>query len=215
MRHTAGVVQIALLPGLLLLTLVIAAIAWLSQRNADSTPDTEDALQAMAILVQGASLQTALSRALADGAVEPQARGILDLTVMLTATGVMASDTLPQPPKDALTQATQWSYAQHYFRAMDAREPAVDLGTDLKDSVLYLPHLTPSVCAHINYRLFGAPTQLARDGEYPVAGELDEESQLLTGAHGAVPATAQAAAREGCINYHGSGYTYYKVIGVY
>lgn len=214
MRMPSGVIQISLLPGLLLLALVIAALAILSKLRSTAPDAAASNMQAMAILVQGSSIQTALIRARGDGVIDPKASGIVNLGATLMTTPLMTKDIFPQPPAQALSRNSQWVYAQQHFQTLDAQAPPMDLGSEAKDDVLYLPHLTAVACAHINHRLFGASTRLDPKGRYPVTGHLDETAQRITGPHGLVGANSEAAVKEGCVAYSDSSYTYYKVIGV-
>ena len=215
MRKPYGFVQFSVLPSLLLIALVVAALVALSKTRQSGVSGADSSLQAMAILVQGVTVQTAIQRALADGAIEAAATGIVDLEATLMATSLLPREIFPQPPLEALSRPSQWVYAQRHFKAMEGQELATDLGSDAPDSVLYLPHLTAVVCAHINHRLFGASKRLDARGRYPVLGALAEDKQTLTGPYGLAGSRKETTLREGCVTYNDTSYTYFKVTGTY
>lgn len=209
-----GIVHAFIIPGLIVLGVVIAGIAWLSRGDRMHTRPDEENVQAMVIISQAVKLQGALERATGDGIITRDAVGVIDLAATLMQSSIMPRAGFPVPPDSAMTKPAQWAYAQAYFRAFDAKSSPDPIGTEAPDDVIYLLNLTPGVCASINYRLYGTDTRLTEGGAYDVDGSLSLAANTIEGARGRVPSYAEGSVREGCVR-SGSGYAYYKVTGVH
>lgn len=214
-RNQSGFVQNFILPGVIILGVIISGIAWLSRGDHMNTKPDQENVHAMVILSQAVKLQGALERATGDGIITRNSVGVINLENTLMQSSIMPRAAFPQPPADALTSATQWGYAQGYLRAYDAQASAKPIGSEAPDDVIYLTNLTPGVCASINFRLYGTDTRLSDDGRYVVNGNLSLSGTSVEGANGKVPVEKEASAREGCVRFNGSGYAYYKVVGVH
>lgn len=209
-----GFVHAFIIPGLIVLGVVIAGIAWLSRGDRMHTRPDEENMQAMVIISQAVKLQGALERATGDGIITRDAVGIIDLNSTLMKSSIMPRAGFPVPPANAFTKPAQWAYAQGYFRAFDAKASPDPIGSDAPDDVIYLLNLTPGVCASINHRLYGTDTRLTDAGTYDVEGGFSLSANTIEGAHGRVPGYAEGSVREGCVR-SGSGYAYYKLTGVH
>ncbi len=209
-----GFVQNFILPGIVVLGVVIAGIAWLSGTASTGTAPDQENMNAMVVLAQGVKLQAALERATADGVITRGATGVIDLEATLQQSPFMPKASFPVPPAAALAVPSAWGYAQRHLRAFDAQTTPQPVGTDAPDDVIYLANLTAGVCAGINFRLFGTSTVREADGSYATEGRLSLNDGVVEGARGKVPASAASAAREGCV-VSGSSYAYYKVVGVH
>lgn len=211
-----GFIQNFIIPGIVVLGVVIAGIAWLSRGDRMHTKPDEDNVQAMVIIAQAAKLQGAIERATGDGAITKSAKGVIDLSATLMQSTIMTLASFPVPPESALASpGTQWAYAQGHFRTFDASASPAAIGTDEADDVIYLVGLTPGVCASINFRLYGSNTLLTDSGSYDVQGSLSAGSQVIEGAHGKVPEINESSTREGCVKHVSAGYAYYKIVGVH
>lgn len=78
-----GFVHAFIIPGLIVLGVVIAGIAWLSRGDRMHTRPDEENIQAMVIISQAVKLQGALERATGDGIITRDAVGIIDLNATL------------------------------------------------------------------------------------------------------------------------------------
>lgn len=210
-----GFIQNFILPGLIVLGAVITGILWLAHSDTSTSAD-QDSMSAMVIIAQAAKLQTGIDRAVADGTITHDLTGVVDLETTLMQSAIMPQAAFPTPPALALLRPATWSYAQRYFRVLDARESSGDIGTAALDDVVYLPHLTAYVCAQLNYRLHGSSTLLESDGSYRVTGVFDMGDAQIQGANNRVAPNRASQFREGCVRNAGWGdYVYYKTIGVH
>lgn len=210
-----GFVHNFIIPGIVVLGVIISGIAWLTRGDHMNTKPDQENVQAMVILSQAVKLQGALERATGDGIITRSAVGVINLENTLMQSSIMPRAAFPQPPAEALTDTTQWAYAQNHLRAYDAQASAQPIGSEAPDDVIYLANLTPGVCASINFRLYGTDTRLTDDGRYLVNGNLSLSGTSVEGANGKVPSSKESSAREGCVKFNGSGYAYYKVVGVH
>lgn len=209
-----GFLQNFILPGLIVLGIVVAGILLLV-RGADMSahPDQSN-ISAMVIISQSVRMQGAIDRALADGVITRAAKGVIDLSQTLMQSSIMPRAAYPTVPADALTQPADWQFAKSYFRVLDAQSTPQDMGTQAPDDVLFLPHVTASVCAHINYRLHGGDS-LISNGNYAVAGDFLEGEARIEGAKDRAVPGQERLFREGCVRLNrAADYAYYKVMEV-
>lgn len=213
-RAQAGFIQNFIIPGIILIGLVIAGIAMLSNGAGTNTQADKDNVNAGVIITQGVKLQSALERAIGDGVITRTATGNIDLTATLQASSIMPTALFPAAPADALATASSWSYAQGLYQVKDAQATAADVGSSAADDVMFLPNVSATVCASINYRLYGGSS--AFSGAYAPGGGFTTGSDIQ-GPSAVVPAGNQVSAREGCVSLDGStvSYIYYKAIGVH
>lgn len=209
-----GFLQNFILPGLVVLGIVVAGILLLV-RGADMTAKPDQAnMTAMVIISQSVRMQSAIERALADGVITRDAKGVIDLHQTLLQSSIMPLAAYPAVPADALTQPADWQFAKEHFRVFDAQAMPRDLGTTRADDVVFLPHVTAAVCAHINYRLHGGDS-LTSAGHYAVDGDLLEGEQRIEGARNRVTLGTERLFREGCVRMNrAADYVYYKVMEV-
>lgn len=213
-KAQAGFIQNLILPGLILLSLVVAGIVLLAGNAGPDARNDQALMDGSVIIAQGVKLQGALERAVGDGVITRATSGDIDLAATLMASSIMPAAGFPVPPSAALTQASVWHYAQTVYQAKDAQAAAGDLGSSAQDDVMFLPHLSPGVCAAINFRLFGSTTLIPAGGYVPGGGFVTGAD--IQGANLVVPAIRQVGMQEGCVSLDGSSsdFVYYKVTGI-